>query len=225
MITHDNVIVCSRAMSQFMLDVQLAPDTTYASYLPLAHILECCAQMIILSLGSKVGFATATTLVDGSPGLAPGCVGDLSLLRPEVMVGVPLILDRMRKQVESKIKSAAGVQGLKVFNFLLNYKNSWNAAGMPTPLLDYLMVSRFQKLLGGRLKLMLCGGAPLSADTQAFARAAFNIILAQGWASTECTGVGCVMDAFDRTAGTGTGCVDDCTLLTPVAYTYALRKA
>lgn len=83
-----------------------------------------------------------------------------------------------------------GETALKVFHFLIEYKNSWNAAGFPTPMIDAAIVRRFNNMLGGRVVLMLCGGAPLSADTQAFARAVFGVYLSQGYAATECCGVG-----------------------------------
>ena len=98
-ITHLNILNCIRDMSRFTVDVDLEDDPTYVSYLPLAHILEFCAQMIVMSLGVPVGYASATTLTDNGVGLAAGCPGDLTIIKPVLMVGVPLILDRIRKQL------------------------------------------------------------------------------------------------------------------------------
>ena len=66
--------------------------------------MEFCGHTFSLSTGVPVGYATATSLTDGAIGLMPGCRGDLSVLKPAVMVGVPLILDRIRKMIYSKIE-------------------------------------------------------------------------------------------------------------------------
>ncbi len=56
-------------------------------------------------------------------------------------------------------------------------------------------------LVGGRITIMLVGGAPLSQDTQKLIKACLDITLAQGYASTETTGVGAIMDENDHSFG------------------------
>ena len=90
---------------------------------------------------------------------------------------------------------------MNLFKYAIEYKNSWNKSGFPTPLLDWLLVSRLKNLLGGRVVSLFCGGAPLLADTQAFTRAAFGVVLGQAWALTECTACATVTDAHDFSDG------------------------
>jgi len=60
--------------------------------------------------------------------------------------------------------------------------------GFDTPIINFLICRKFRGLVGGRISLMMVGGAPLSQDTQKLIKACLNIKLAQGYASTETTG-------------------------------------
>ena len=71
----------------------------YLAYLPLAHIFEITQEIIVLSLGIKVGYSTPATLTDTSPGILPGQLGDIRVLKPTVMAAVPIILDRIYKSL------------------------------------------------------------------------------------------------------------------------------
>lgn len=63
----------------------------------------------------------------------------------------------------------------------------------------YLLVSRVvfkgvNDLLGGHVRLMLCGGAPLSGTTQRFINICFCCPLGQGYGLTETCGAGTVVE-------------------------------
>ena len=73
------------------------PKEVYLAYLPLAHIFEITQEIIVLSLGIKVGYSTPATLTDSSPGIISGNLGDINVLKPTVMAAVPIILDRICK--------------------------------------------------------------------------------------------------------------------------------
>lgn len=151
-------------------------------------------------MGTPVGYSSPFTLTDKSPQIKAGCLGDAQILKPGAMAGVPLILDRLRKGVTEQI---AGRSKLfqKIFKFALVYKNRWNDRGFETPIVNHLICKKIKASLGGRIQVMFCGGAPLSPDTQAFARACLDVKLMQGFGTTETTAVTTLMDMFDSTAG------------------------
>ena len=97
-------------------------------------------------------------------------------------------------------QESSGETGLKLFRTVIEYKNRWNSAGYSTPLVD-LLTGRFKRLLGGRVVIMFAGGAPLSAETQAFTRATFGVLFGQAWALTECTGAGTLSSFNDQSNG------------------------
>jgi long-chain acyl-CoA synthetase len=55
--------------------------------------------------------------------------------------------------------------------------------------------------MGGRMKLMLVGGAPLSPETQEFTTNCLNCKVAQGYAATEVASAATVMDIYDLSFG------------------------
>ena len=67
--------------------------------------------------------------------------------------------------------------------------------------MNNIFCQKFRESVGGKLSIMLVGGAPLSQDTQKLIKSCLNIKLIQGYASTETTGAGCMMDPFDESLG------------------------
>lgn len=45
-------------------------EDTYIGYLPLAHVLELCAELICVSYGCRIGYSSPQTLAD-QVGVAP----------------------------------------------------------------------------------------------------------------------------------------------------------
>jgi long-chain acyl-CoA synthetase len=56
-------------------------------------------------------------------------------------------------------------------------------------------------MFGSRLSTLFCGGAPLSVDSQYFARNCLDVKLLQGYAATETAGVCCCIDFFENNLG------------------------
>lgn len=188
-LTQENMLHGVRNISLLVGDCGFTDTACFAAFLPAAHIMECLAEPLMLTLGISVGYCSTLTLMVGAAGLQKGCKSDLEVLKPEVMVSVPLMLDRMRKIIELRI-GGRGKVVQSFFDFALEYKGSWNHAGHKTPLIDKLIADKAKKLFGGKIKMLICGGAPLSADTQAFIRNCLGINVTQGYAATETGGTG-----------------------------------
>lgn len=63
------------------------------------------------------------------------------------------------------------------------------------------MFRRIRALLGGRVRLMISGGAPLSPDTHVQVRICLCCDVVAGYGLTETTSCATVMDPHDRTTG------------------------
>lgn len=176
------------------------PRDAYIAYLPLAHIFELCCEMVAIALGVRIGYASPLTLTDKSTGVKTGCKGDATLLRPTVMVSVPLILDRIRKSV-TEAAEAKGLFAKMFFKHVVNYKAFWQRWGFNTPLLDLIVFNKMKALLGGRIKVVATGSAPLSADTHAFIKACLGCDLIQGYGLTETSAGATVMELSDMSLG------------------------
>lgn len=100
----------------------------YVAYLPQAHIFEATCEFLAVALGAPIGFATPFTLSDSSPGLAKGQVSDMRLLKPTIMIAVPLVLERMKKEIFAKLDARSPISA-PLFNYLMDYKIRWAVKG------------------------------------------------------------------------------------------------
>lgn len=129
-----------------------------------------------------------------------GCKGDASILKPTAMTSVPLILDRISKGINDKVNKGSALQKV-IFRFAYNYKVKWDRRGYTTPFLDKLIFKKVAKLMGGRVRIMISGGAPLSADTHEQIRLCLCIDLLQGYGLTETAAGAAVMNKYDMSYG------------------------
>lgn len=185
---------------------------TYIAYLPAAHILELMAELSMFSLGCAVGFACPKTISskgacrvrpDGVVNTKPGYPyppGAIQEFRPTVMVAVPKIWDILKKGVEEVLGNSSAA---KQFLFRVAYAGRFWALqqGRDSPLFKAIVFRTLSNMLGGRLKIGITGGGPISADVQNFIRVAFAMPLLQGYALTETSCAGTVQMIDDVRCG------------------------
>ncbi|KAM7289255.1 long-chain-fatty-acid--CoA ligase 3 [Ixodes scapularis] len=99
----------------------LAQDV-YLGFLPLAHTMEIAAECCFMALGLSIGYSSPFTLTDQGTALMPNTQGDASVLRPTLMIAVPLLLNRVQKAVEQNLASK-GAFKRNLFAFALPYKS------------------------------------------------------------------------------------------------------
>ena len=108
-----------------------------------------------------------------------GSKGDANMLRPTLMCSVPLILERIFKSVVDTMQRQ-GWAVEELFHYLVAYKMKWQDRGFDTPILNKTLFRKIRYFLGGRVRLMLSGGAPLSPDTHSLVRTCICVPLMQG---------------------------------------------
>jgi long-chain acyl-CoA synthetase len=177
---------------------------TYLAYLPAAHILEFAVETGMLVFGAAVGYSDPKTIsskgavrkmpdgsLNGEPtGYGKYPPGGIQEFAPTFMAAVPKIWDILKKGVESVVgKGSPVVKTLFVAAFAA--RSLALKQGRSAPLLSKIFAKTY-KMLGGRLKLCVSGGGPLSAEIQNFIRVAFNVNLVQGYGLTETCAAGTV---------------------------------
>jgi long-chain acyl-CoA synthetase len=179
MILHKNIVAFVGAIN-FMWKFDC--ETVYIGYLPLAHVLELAAENTILQAGGSIGYGNPRTLTDKG---AKPC-GDIKAVRPTHMAGVPRVWDTIKKGVLEKVEASGG---LKSYLFHTAFATRLEAvrSGQDTPIWNWLVFSKLHDEMGGRMKAMISGGAPLNKDTQEFIRVCFGKI-SQGYGLTETCG-------------------------------------
>uniref|UniRef100_A0A3P8UX74 Long-chain-fatty-acid--CoA ligase n=1 Tax=Cynoglossus semilaevis TaxID=244447 RepID=A0A3P8UX74_CYNSE len=125
---------------------------------------------------------------------------DLKTLQPTVFPVVPRLLNRMFDKVFSQANTP-----LKrwVLDFAFRRKESEMKRGVvrKDSMWDRLIFKKVQASLGGRVRLMITGAAPVSPTILTFLRAALGCQFYEGYGQTECT-AGCTMSMpGDWTAG------------------------
>ena len=66
-------------------------EDLYIGYLPLAHIFEVCAELVVLARGCGVGYSSPQTLFDTASRIKKGQLGDCRVLKPTLMACIPVI--------------------------------------------------------------------------------------------------------------------------------------
>uniref|UniRef100_A0A0K0F1D3 long-chain-fatty-acid--CoA ligase n=1 Tax=Strongyloides venezuelensis TaxID=75913 RepID=A0A0K0F1D3_STRVS len=197
MLTHKNIIA---AVVGMLSVVTGSSKDVYAAYLPLAHILELCAEYIALSKGAKIGYSSAQTLFDNAAQIYPGTKGDTAVLKPTIMAAVPAVMDRIYKSVLDKV-SNSGIISREIFNICYKRRLKRLEKGYKSLLIDRLVFKKIRNILGGHVRLIVSGGAPLSSASQRFMNVCFGCPVTQGYGLTETCGAATITEQSDLSTG------------------------
>lgn len=190
-------------------DWNLGNAPMYQAYLPLAHIFEFLIETVCILRGIPIGFSSPMTIFDHSPGLGGGIKGDVSILKPTLIIAVPLILERIRAQIKTKViktevirTEAIKTKLINITNYiyssllfpsLVQHSSFWTRMGMKSPLISRL-INENSSILGGNVKTVLTGSAPVSQELIDFIQSTLDCDVILNYATTESMGVGCSMD-------------------------------
>ncbi|XP_052759964.1 long-chain-fatty-acid--CoA ligase 1-like isoform X2 [Mya arenaria] len=179
MLTHENclapTLACTNLFDSNNLIVK--PDDVLISYLPLAHSYERLCEACMYSCGGKIGFfqGDVRKLMD-----------DIKELKPTVFPSVPRLLNR----VFDKVMAGASVSAIKskMLNMALASKEAEIKSGIirKNSWWDKLVFSKIQESLGGRVRLLTTGSAPLSPKILMFLRCCVGAPVLEGYGQTEC---------------------------------------
>jgi long-chain acyl-CoA synthetase len=151
--------------------MQLHPGECFLSVLPLNHTLELTGGFLsVLAVGGSVCYASSL--------LPDDLRRDLCERRVSGMIGVPLLLRALQRGVEQRVRALPAIARSA-------YRLSWIAAGvLPWRRARRWLFAPLHAQLGGRLRLLVCGGAPLDPELERwFDRV--GIVVLQGYGLTE----------------------------------------
>uniref|UniRef100_A0AAX7TSB0 Arachidonate--CoA ligase n=1 Tax=Astatotilapia calliptera TaxID=8154 RepID=A0AAX7TSB0_ASTCA len=169
-----------------VMHVSMIPNTqdVTISFLPLAHMFERFSL-------AKVGF------FQGDIRLLPD---DMKTLQPTLFPVVPRLLNR----IYDKVQSGATTPFKKwLLNFAVERKYAEVKDGIirKNSVWDKLIFNKVQESLGGRVRVMVTGAAPISPSVLKFLRAALGCQIFEGYGQTECTASCTITMPCDATAG------------------------
>jgi len=157
-LSHRNLIVNS--YSNESLPLHLGVNDVHISYLPLAHMFERIVQIGLLRSGARIGFyqGDVSKLFD-----------DIAVLRPTVFASVPRLFNRLYDKVMGKLQESSVKRFL--FNMAMISKTKQLRRGIRSQnLWDKIIFRKIRHALGGRVRVMVTGSAPISHDVVDFLR-------------------------------------------------------
>jgi long-chain acyl-CoA synthetase len=157
-------------------------------YLPLSFCASWIATLTFLLRGSLVTLNTDLTKLPT----------DIPATAPDYFLNVPQLLERMRRGVDEQIAQKGGV-ALAIYSRAkaawLRKKEQKSQLGDAVWLgiaTSVVFPTIRKKMVGGNLKALICGSAPLTPETQDYF-AMLGIPVLQVYGLTETTGI-CTMD-------------------------------
>uniref|UniRef100_A0A8B9Z2I4 Long-chain-fatty-acid--CoA ligase n=1 Tax=Buteo japonicus TaxID=224669 RepID=A0A8B9Z2I4_9AVES len=188
MITHQNIVSNASAFVKTTEKTFMpSSDDVLISFLPLAHMFERVVECVVLCHGARIGFFQGDIRL---------LMDDLKTLQPTVFPVVPRLLNRMFDKVNTSLK-----------RWMLDFASKRKEAELRSGIVrnnsfwDKVIFRKIQASLGGKVRLMVTGAAPVSASVLTFLRTALGCQFYEGYGQTECT-AGCSLSLpGDWTAG------------------------
>ncbi|GMR48200.1 hypothetical protein PMAYCL1PPCAC_18395 [Pristionchus mayeri] len=176
MLTHANVIADATTLLYFKKTAIVDTDVMI-SFLPLAHMLERLIECVCFMVGARVGFYR------GDIRLLPD---DIKELQPTVVPVVPRVLNRLYDKVMSEVNKSFVKKTLFEVALAFKAREMKNFVVRNNSFFDQIVFKKIRDGMGGRVKLMITGSAPLAENVLTFVRAAMGCIVVEGYGQTEC---------------------------------------
>ena len=182
-LTHENIIAGAAGLGSARTG--LGTGDTFFSYLPLAHAYDLCAEFTMLAQGVRIGFFS---------GGARDIMSDIMELQPTILCAVPRVLNRIVEQIKKEIEEASPLVRMLI-NWAIGLKcEAINAGDAHSLFADAVILSKFRDALGGRIRIIVSGGAPLLPRHYELLRAVITPNIIQGYGATEFSSAGCVQE-------------------------------
>jgi long-chain acyl-CoA synthetase len=183
MLTHSNLV--SNVLASVKVFPELGPHDVCLSFLPLCHSFERTAgHNVMLHAGATIAYAESVEAVPAN----------MLEVRPTMMSSVPRLYEKMYARVNEKVaKDPPSRQ--KIFRWalgvgreLFRHKSDRTRPGLLLKvkyrIADALVFSKIKERTGGRLRVFISGGAPLSREIAEFFGAA-GLTICEGYGLTE----------------------------------------
>jgi len=177
MLSHQNIMAATAASVLQLGEYAPNKNDILFSFLPLAHTLEKCCELAIFMSGGAIGFYSGDLRLINQ---------DMKALKPTILPAVPRFINRIYDRV---VKTANRTSLTRhIFNIALSFKTDEMYKGIVrnNSIWDKLVFWTVRQQLGGRIRLVIVGSAPLAGNVLTFMRAALGCIIVEGYGQTEC---------------------------------------
>ena len=168
MLSHANLVASVNAASRGTI---FGPDNTFVDLLPMHHSYEItCGHLGAANLGG-------TVYINDS---LKNTLRSITTFKPDSLIVVPLYVETMHKRIWAEIARKGMTRRVRA---LMKASSAMHRAGID---IRRKLFKQILDGLGGNLRYIICGGAPLSPElVRDFD--AFGIEICEGYGITECS--------------------------------------
>lgn len=181
MLSHRNILSVAYGA---LTGIDILHSDLFLSFLPLSHTLERTAGYYLpMMTGSTVAYARSVTQLGE----------DMQQTKPTVMVAVPRVFERVYSKLHTQLKEKSFISktlfnatthiGLHRFEHH-QQRRSWHPKLLFWPLLNKLVASKVQQRFGGKMRVLVSGGAPLPQSVSELFTG-LGLCILQGYGLTE----------------------------------------
>ncbi|MCU0662770.1 MAG: long-chain fatty acid--CoA ligase [Myxococcota bacterium] len=181
MLTHRNLLSVVESVQG---GLKLRTSDLMLMFLPLAHVYAQLAYHAMLKVGFTMAFARSMLLA----------IEDAESVRPHFFVTVPRLFEKIHAAALQQVEKAGGIKkaafswasrvGARVSSLRQDGKQPGFFLSAQHRLADTLVFSKLKDRLGGRVRLIISGGAPLPLYLNEFFDAA-GLTIVEGYGMTE----------------------------------------
>jgi long-chain acyl-CoA synthetase len=200
MLSHRNIV--SNVAAATKVFPVFGPQDVALSFLPLCHIFERMAgHYLMLSRGVTIAYAESVEAVPAN----------MAEVRPTVMFSVPRLYEKMHARILEKVAADPPLRrrifrwglevGQEAFRHRVRKTRPPASLRLQRALAERLVFAKIKKRVGGRLRVFVSGGAPLSREIAEFF-GAVGLLILEGYGLTETSPVITVNRPDDFRPGT-----------------------
>jgi len=170
-ISHENLVavVTGAQYGGFNID----HNDVMISYLPLAHSFEQLLFVASIAYGSKIGYYSGDVLK---------LTDDCQVLKPTLFPSVPRIYTRIYDKIQARLADLTATRSY-IANKAIQSKLYYlaNYATYNYGFYDRIVCNKFKAILGGNIRIMATGSAPIAVDVLNFLKVSFCCPILEGY--------------------------------------------
>ncbi|XP_075261817.1 long-chain-fatty-acid--CoA ligase 5-like isoform X2 [Convolutriloba macropyga] len=155
---------------------ELNTSSVMFSYLPSAHSLNLAATYIMFAVGGSVVYYSRDV---------SRLMEDLKVAKPSVLPIVPRLLNRIHSKIQETARKSTLKRKLLHMAISDKLKRIESRTSTPNYLFELTVLRKIQKNMGGNVKVVMTGSAPISKEVMDFTRAAFGCPIIEAYGQSE----------------------------------------
>ena len=155
-------------------------DDVYLSYVPLTHVQEQIMHFDAVMFAFKIGY---------SSGDMKNLVKDIQMLKPTVFGSFPAffnkIYEKLREKIDNQPQFLINIIDGAIQTKITKYMEQNDLTHI---IYDTLVFQIMRNILGGKIRFMVSGGAPLSLEVRNTLAVVFKSPIFEAYGATETAG-------------------------------------